>query len=96
MIPKRIETEIVIVGSGTAGATLAKELAKKGKKVIVIEKGRREKNLGTMRDGLRFYEKHSLQKSKEGIVLYGTQMVGGTSVVASGNAVRWRNRNSNQ
>lgn len=88
MINKKIETEVVIVGSGTGGATLAKELAKKGKKVTVIEKGKREKKIGRIRDGLRFYEKHSFQKSKEGTILYGTTMVGGTSVVASGNAVR--------
>lgn len=85
---RRIETEIVIVGSGTAGATLAKELVKRGKQVVLLEKGKREIKLGRMRDVLRFYEGHSFQKSKEGIILYGTSMLGGTSVVASGNAVR--------
>lgn len=85
---KTIETEIVIVGSGTAGATLAKELAQKGKKVVLVEKGKREVEIGRMKDALRFYEKHTFQKSKEGIILYGTSMVGGTSVVASGNAIR--------
>ncbi|MDD5561721.1 MAG: GMC family oxidoreductase [Candidatus Omnitrophica bacterium] len=85
---KTLETEIVIVGSGPAGATLAKELSKRRKKVVLIERGRREIKLGRMKDGLRFYEKHTFQKSKEGTVLYGTNMVGGTSVVASGNALR--------
>jgi len=85
---KTLETEIVIVGSGPAGATLAKGLSLAGKKVVLIERGRREIRLGRMRDGLRFYEKHTFQRSKEGIVLYGTNMVGGTSVVASGNALR--------
>ncbi|MFA5271301.1 MAG: GMC family oxidoreductase [Candidatus Omnitrophota bacterium] len=88
MIKKTLETEIVIVGSGPGGATLAKELSKKGKKVILVEKGKRETKLGRMKDGLRFYEKHSFRKSKQGIILYGTRMVGGTSVVASGNALR--------
>ncbi|KON27032.1 hypothetical protein AC481_05970 [miscellaneous Crenarchaeota group archaeon SMTZ-80] len=85
---KRIETEVVIVGSGTGGATLAKELSKKGEKVVLVEKGERETKVGSMRDALRFYEKHTFQKSKEGTLLYGTTMVGGTSVVASGNVVR--------
>jgi len=85
---KTLETEIVIVGSGPAGATLAKELSLAGKKVVLIERGRREIKLGRMRDGLRFYEKHTFQKSKEGTIIYGTNMVGGTSVVASGNALR--------
>jgi choline dehydrogenase-like flavoprotein len=88
MTKKILETEIVIVGSGTGGATLAKELSKKGKKVIVLEKGKREIRLGGMKDALRFYEKHTFQKSKEGTIIYGTNMVGGTSVVASGNALR--------
>lgn len=83
-----METEIVIVGSGPGGATLAKELSKRGKKVILVEQGRRETKLGRMKDGLRFYEKHTFQRSKEGTILYGTRMVGGTSVVASGNALR--------
>ena len=87
MQDKRIETEVVIVGSGTGGATLAKELSKRGKKVILIEKGKRETKVGRMRDSLRFYDGHTFQKSKEGTVLYGTNMVGGTSVVASGNAL---------
>ncbi|MFA5096397.1 MAG: GMC family oxidoreductase [Candidatus Omnitrophota bacterium] len=88
MAQKILETEIAIVGSGTAGATLAKELSKAGKKVLLIEKGARETRLGRMRDGLRFYEKHTFQKSIDGTLLYGTNMVGGTSVVASGNALR--------
>jgi len=85
---RTVETEIVIVGSGTAGATLAKELSAAGKKVALLEKGKREIRLGRMRDGLRFYEKHTFLKSKEGTILYETSMVGGTSVVASGNALR--------
>jgi choline dehydrogenase-like flavoprotein len=85
---KVIETDIAIVGSGTAGATLAKELSKKGRKVVLLEKGKRETRLGGMDDALRFYENHGFRKSREGIPLYGTSMVGGTSVVASGNAVR--------
>lgn len=88
MTNKRIETEVIIVGSGTGGATLCRELAKKGKKVILVEKGKREKDIGRMIDGLRFYERHSFQKSKEGTIVYGAGMVGGTSVVAAGNAVR--------
>ncbi len=88
MVKKTIETEVVVVGSGTAGATLAKELAKRGKRVVLVEKGRKEARVGRMIDGLRFYEKHTFLKSKEGTILYGTSMVGGTSVVASGNALR--------
>ena len=34
-----IKTEIIIVGSGAGGATLAKELSAAGNKVLVIERG---------------------------------------------------------
>jgi len=35
-----IETGILIVGSGTGGATVAKELAQQGKNILILEKGK--------------------------------------------------------
>ncbi|NOQ43921.1 MAG: FAD-binding protein, partial [Dehalococcoidia bacterium] len=37
---KQLEADVVIAGSGPGGCAIAKELSKKGKKVILIEKGR--------------------------------------------------------
>lgn len=84
--------EFLIVGSGAGGATLARELSKKDKKVLVVEKGKYEQKLGTFQDSLRFYDANKLmkvpKKSKEGVILYRTIMAGGSTVVSCGNATR--------
>jgi choline dehydrogenase-like flavoprotein len=84
--------EFLIVGSGAGGATLARELSKKVKNVLVIEKGKYEEKLGTFQDSLRFYDGNKLTKmpikSKEGVILYRAIMAGGTTVVSCGNVVR--------
>lgn len=41
-IPKNIESDVVVIGSGAGGATIAKELAEKGKKVLILERGKDE------------------------------------------------------
>ena len=84
--------EFLIVGSGAGGATLAKELSKKNKRVLVVEKGKYEQKIGTFQDSLRFYDGNKLtkvpKKSKEGVILYRTIMAGGSTVVSYGNATR--------
>lgn len=42
MIKKK--AQIVVVGSGPGGATVARELSKAGKKVILLEKGKDWRN----------------------------------------------------
>ena len=84
--------EYIVVGMGAGGATLAMELAKKGKQVALLEKGRNETSLGTFRDSLRFYDVNKITmmpaKSKEGTILWRTIMAGGSTVVSCGNGVR--------
>lgn len=85
----RIETDIAIVGSGAGGATIAKELAARGKKVLLIERGRFPKEVGTMRSAVfSHYDRCALRSSKDGTVVYRTLMAGGTTVVSCGNGVR--------
>jgi len=85
---KELKTDIVIIGSGAGGATLAFELAKRGKKVIVLEKGAIISRIGTEKAAINFYDKHGKLKSKEGVVIYRTIMAGGTTMVSCGNGVR--------
>ena len=86
---RELRTEVVIVGSGAGGATVAKELSKQLKKVIIIEKGPSIKQVGSQRAALGFYDKHGLfSKSKEGIIIYRAIMTGGTTIVSCGNAIR--------
>lgn len=84
--------QVVIVGSGAGGATLAKELSAKGKEVLVVEKGQHEKKVGTFRDSLRYFDCNSLtqipMKSKEGVILWRCFMGGGTTVASCANGVR--------
>lgn len=86
------EFDYVIVGSGTGGATLANELALRGKDVLVVESGKRETSVGTFNDCVRYYDANKLtmipKRSREGTILWRSLMVGGSSEVACGNGVR--------
>jgi len=84
-----LKADIVIVGSGAGGATVAKELSKLNKKIYVLEKGIRSKNVGSQLFAARLYEKCALfNKSKEGVLIYRAIAVGGTTLVSCGNGVR--------
>ncbi|MEW5803368.1 MAG: thioester reductase domain-containing protein [bacterium] len=84
--------EFIIVGSGAGGATMARELVKKGKRVLVVEQGRREKNIGGLMNSLRHFDHHKItlwpKASKEGVFLYRAVMAGGSTVVSCGNGTR--------
>lgn len=84
--------EFIIVGSGAGGATLARELSKRGKQVLIVERGKYEEKIGTFRDSLRYFDMNKLTKmpakAKEGAILYRTMMAGGSTVVSCGNGVR--------
>jgi len=55
---KRLDTDVVIAGAGPGGCTVAKEMSKRGKKVILVEKGgTRERFLGNRLDTLFRVEK---------------------------------------
>jgi len=84
--------EYVVVGSGAGGATVARELGKAGKNVLVIEKGKNESKIGTFLDALRFYDANKITriptKSKEGVILWRVFMSCGTTMVSMANGVR--------
>jgi len=87
----RLDTDILIVGSGTAGATVAKELARQGKEVVVLEKGKffPQHEIGTIPRAVRFYDNWGLwSKSREGVIYYRCIMAGGTSISSCANGMR--------
>ena len=43
---KSMQADVVVVGSGPGGATVARELSRKGKKVIICEAGAYHKQFG--------------------------------------------------
>jgi choline dehydrogenase-like flavoprotein len=86
------EYEFIVVGSGAGGATLARQLSKQGKDVLVVETGRYEEKIGTFHDAIRYFDTSKSTKipakSKEGVILWRTLMAGGSTVVSCGNATR--------
>ena len=83
--------EFAIVGSGAGGATVARELAKRGRQVLVVEKGVPQKSVGSFLDSSRYYDVHKYMKqplkSREGVILWHAFMPGGSTVVSCGNGV---------
>lgn len=89
---KNKKYEFIIVGSGAGGATVARELAKRGKKIIILEQGKREKKIGGVMNSLWYYDHHKItmwpKASKEGTIIYRTIMAGGSTMVSCGNGTR--------
>ena len=86
---RNIQTDVVIAGSGPGGATMARELSKKGKKVVLCEAGKNHQWLGknsVMLLGMM--DKMGMTFSKEGTWVLRPKTVGGASVVYCGTAVR--------
>ena len=80
-------TDVVIVGSGPGGATVARELSKNGKKVLVLERGHDHRNrfyYGTYLGALRYSERMSLLFTEEGLNIIAPIMVGGATSMYCG------------
>jgi choline dehydrogenase-like flavoprotein len=84
--------DVLVIGSGAGGATLARELTRGGQAVLVVEKGAYATKLGSFRHMLPFFDGNPVtrvpRKSKEGVTLWRTQMAGGSTVVSCGNGTR--------
>jgi len=86
---RTMQTDVVIAGSGPGGATMARELSKKGKKVVLCEAGKNHQWLGknsVMLLGMM--DKMGMTFSKEGTWVLRPKTAGGASVVYCGTAVR--------
>ena len=86
--------DVIIVGSGAAGGTLVYHLSRlrPDLSILLVEKGSpiRDGNDGKFLPFLfKHYRKFAIgSRSKEGVVVYAAETLGGTSVVACGNLVR--------
>ena len=89
---KDYQFDFIIVGSGAGGSTLAWELSKRGKSVLVLERGKETTKIGSFHNILNFYDCNKYtrtpKKSKEGVIIYRTFMGGGSTVVSTGSIVR--------
>ncbi|MCU0651988.1 MAG: GMC family oxidoreductase N-terminal domain-containing protein [Candidatus Omnitrophica bacterium] len=82
------EYDYIIVGGGLCGLSLARELTRKDKSVLILEKGGFIDKLGSLIRTFTFYDrKLALIGSRQGVKIYRCFGVGGTSLVSCGNAV---------
>jgi choline dehydrogenase-like flavoprotein len=84
---RKLQTDVVIVGSGPGGASVAKELAKQGKKVVILERGRNYKRVGNTLSTFLIIDKKSLLFPEGGVRIGRALTTGGSSVIYCGTAV---------
>jgi choline dehydrogenase-like flavoprotein len=76
------ETDVAVVGSGPGGATVARQLARAGQRVMLLEMGRdyrRDIYYGSHLGALIYGDKHSLLFSEEGLNIVRPIMTGGAT-----------------
>jgi choline dehydrogenase-like flavoprotein len=76
------QAEFVVVGSGPGGATVARELAKAGRKVILLERGQDHRGkwyYGTHLGCLLYCDKMGLLMTEEGLQIVRGIMTGGST-----------------
>jgi choline dehydrogenase-like flavoprotein len=84
-----MNADVIVVGSGPGGATLTRELARQGKKVILFERGidHRPRNYyGTYLGALIYSDRLSLLFTKEGLNIIRPIMLGGATSMYCGSA----------
>jgi len=78
--------DYIIIGSGPGGAPAALDLAKAGKKVLLLERGAYHKKFLGFPMGMRLSERLFIfNRSKEGVVMERGLTVGGSSMIYQGN-----------
>jgi choline dehydrogenase-like flavoprotein len=83
---KTLQADCAIVGSGPGGATVAREVSRRGKKVIICEAGGYHRRFGYTPFLLNMMANFGLTFSKEGTWVIRPKTVGGASVLFCGTA----------
>ena len=81
-----LQADVIVVGSGPGGATVARELAHQGKKVLLLERGidYRRPYYGTYLGALIYTDRRSLLFTEEGLNIVRPLMVGGATSMYCG------------
>jgi choline dehydrogenase-like flavoprotein len=83
-----MEADAVIVGTGPGGATVGRELAKAGKKVIFIDRGPHPGRIGNSLAVARYTDRAGLVYSEEGLNVVRALVTGGSTLVFTATACR--------
>ena len=79
------EADVIIVGSGAGGATLARELARAGKDVLILERGRDHRRfMGTHFGAMLMADRLGMRFSKEGVQCVRALTTGGSTLLTCG------------
>lgn len=84
-------SDVVVVGSGPGGATIARELARAGRRVMLVERGidHRDKSYyGTYIGALMYSDRMSLLFTREGLQIVSPLMLGGATSMYCGCSAR--------
>jgi choline dehydrogenase-like flavoprotein len=82
-----VEADIAVVGSGPGGATVARELARRGRRVLLLERGMDERQrfyYGTYLGALLYTDRASLLFTEEGLNVIRPLMLGGATSMYCG------------
>ena len=85
MIEKAVDT--VVIGSGPGGATVARQLARAGRNILILERGREWRHhplYGTYPGAMLYSDKFALLFTKEGLNIIRPLMVGGATSMYAG------------
>ena len=77
-----LSADVIVVGSGPGGATVARQLAKNGRKVLILERGYDHRDkfyYGTYLGALRYSDRMALLFTQEGLNIISPVMVGGAT-----------------
>lgn len=88
MVKKAKEYDVIVVGTGPTGATVAAKMAQDRKSVLILEKGRWHPQwmLGKQLPSLFLFDKLGMLATKEGMPVARCITVGGSSVLCCGAA----------
>lgn len=84
----RLEADAVVVGTGPGGATVGKELAQAGKRVVFVERGRHPGRIGDHLSIMKYMDRGGLVYSEEGLNVVRALATGGSTLVFTATACR--------